>query len=417
MSDQPLFDPPANLEAPLTVSVLTARLKFILEDSFSSVKVVGEISSLKVHQSGHLYFELKDENARISAVMFRTAAKKLAFEPQDGLKVVAEGAVSVYEPQGKYQIIVERMSPVGVGEMQIRFRQLYEKLKREGLYDPSRKVPLPIIPKGIGIATSPSGAAIRDMLKIIAKRNPYVPVFIRPTVVQGSAAAEDICEALKDLDAFEAVDVIIVGRGGGSYEDLFVFNDERIARIMATIVKPVISAVGHEVDFTISDFVADVRAATPSDAAVKVTADISDILAQLDENGLRLAAGAANSCRQARVGLRHLYRSLRMSGPLGRLRTMTQRVDELSNRLGASMGALSSAFRARLDRAESKHSALNPLAVLGRGYAIVRMEGRVVSSVMQVSAGDSIDIALADGAVDAVVGSVSKGSRNEARNS
>ncbi len=409
----PLFESGRD-EAPLTVSQLTDRIKFVLEEDFRAVAVVGEIDSFKRHGSGHLYFELKDEEegsggrakAKISAVMYRRHAPLLRFEPANGLKVLAEGEISVYPPQGKYQLVVRRMTPFGIGEQELRLRRLKEKLLKEGLFDEERKKPLPFLPKGVGVATSESGAAVRDIVSILRARNPKANVYLRPTLVQGASAPSDIAAAVRELDAHPGVEVIIVGRGGGSYEDLMAFNEEEVARAVAGARKPVVSAVGHRIDTTICDLVADRAAATPTHAAQMVMPDVRELEAGLASLSERLAAAAALRIGRARSRLDALGRALRAAGPLQRLRTWQQRVDELAVRLNLAAGRRLQATRDMLGARGEKLKALSPLAVLERGYAIVRKEGAVVRDAASLEKGDEVEVSLARGGFTAAVESV-----------
>ena len=252
---------------PLTVTELTRRIKDTLETGFADVWVVGEISGLRIPSSGHLYFSLKDKGANIKCVFFRSGSRFLRFRPEDGLEVILRGRLSLYEPRGEYQIIAEYMEPKGLGALQLAFIQMKEKLEKDGLFDPARKRPLPPYPKCIGVVTSPTGAAVRDILKVLKRRAPGVHVIIAPASVQGESAPAEVARAIEDLNRRGGLDVLIVGRGGGSLEDLAAFNTEVVARAIFNSNIPVISAVGHEIDFTIADFVADLRAPTPSAAA------------------------------------------------------------------------------------------------------------------------------------------------------
>ncbi|HWP99936.1 MAG TPA: exodeoxyribonuclease VII large subunit, partial [Vicinamibacterales bacterium] len=286
-----------------TVAELTREIGELLERRYLDVWVEGEISNCRAWNTGHLYFTLKDETAQIRAVMFRSAVRYLRFTPEDGLHVVARGRVAVYDPKGEYQLVCEHLEPKGYGARQVAFEQLKRRLQAEGLFDAARKRPLPTLPRRIGIVTSLDGAAIRDMLKVLRRRYPNLHIVIRPTRVQGEGAAAEIARALADMGRFGGVDVIIVGRGGGSAEDLWAFNEEAVARSIAAAPVPVISAVGHEIDVTIADFVADVRAPTPSAAAEMVVARKDEYCARIDRLAERLRAAARRAVdrRRARV--------------------------------------------------------------------------------------------------------------------
>ena len=283
----------------LTVSALSQQLSAVMEERFPAVWVEGEVSNFKVYGSGHAYFTLKDEGAQLRCVLFRNRARRVRFEPKDGLSVMAFGAVEVYAQRGEYQLVVELLEPRGLGALQLAFEQLKERLAAEGLFDARRKRPLPRFPRKIGIVTSPSGAALRDMLRIIGRRFGEVHIVLAPARVQGDGAAAEVAQGVRELNALGGVDVIIVGRGGGSLEDLWAFNDEMLARTIVASKVPVISAVGHEVDFTIADFVADVRAATPSNAAELVVREKRAVAESVGDLTLPTAAGDAPRARGA----------------------------------------------------------------------------------------------------------------------
>jgi len=319
------------LDSPLSVSELTRRIKESLEDGFSDVWVQGEITNLRVPSSGHMYFTLKDTGAQVRAVFFRQSSRFLRFRPGDGLEVILRGRVSVYESRGEYQIIVEYMEPKGVGALQLAFLQLKEKLEKEGLFEPARKRPLGPYPRSVGIVTSPTGAAVRDMLNVLKRRAPGIRVVIAPAMVQGESAPPEIARAIAELNEYGGLDAVIVGRGGGSMEDLAAFNTESVARAIAASEIPVISAVGHETDFTISDFVADMRAPTPSVAAEVVARSESETRRALVELGSRLAYAARQEHKHARSALERLARALK--DPRRALLERSQRADDLTYRL------------------------------------------------------------------------------------
>ncbi len=401
--DLPLFEQTPKDSEPVTISQLNERIKFVLEDSFERVTVVGEIASFKHHTSGAFYFELKDESARISAVMFRNSAWSLDFVPQDGMKIVAEGKVTVFSKQGKYQIVVEKMREMGIGELMVKFRKLVDKLQREGLFDEVYKKPIPFLPKCVGVATSLSGAAIRDIVRILRGRSPKVKIVVRPTIVQGDKAPPDIVAAIKELDNHPGIDVMIVGRGGGSYEDLFVFNDEAVARAIFAARTPVISAVGHQNDYTIADMVADLRAATPTDAAQKVTTDVYDIIQTLDDRSDRLSDCIRNAARDARLRLDLMRRSLVLFAPSQRLSAMRRQTDDTAARFTAAINHLCRTCRNAMDLRRDSLYAMSPLNVLQRGYSIVRSDKGIVDSIAKVSVGDKIEVLLSKGSIGAEV--------------
>jgi len=409
-----------------TVTQVTRLIKSALEREFGEIWVEGELSNVRRPSSGHCYFTIKDESAEISAVLFRGAQRNLAFQPKDGVLVRVFGEVTVYERRGQYQVIVRRIEEWGKGNLQARFEALKEKLRGEGLFDEDRKKPLPLLPQHVGIVTSPTGAAIRDILNVTSRRFPNLHLVIAPAAVQGDAAAGEIAAAIELLNARGGLDAMIVGRGGGSLEDLWCFNEEVVARAVAASRIPVISAVGHETDFTISDFVADLRAPTPSAAAELVVgrkdalegmlAERSRALAHaLREVALRarnrlLGAGSSyvfrepgNLVRQHRQGLVTLR--VRMEhGLRGRLRDGQQRIDDMAMRALHHVRLRQNAGRQDLRRLGSHLGALNPLAVLERGYSITMDgEGRVVGSSADVSVGQHLRTRVGRGEIESEV--------------
>lgn len=437
-------DVPGARRAPLSVSELTSQLKHLVEGAFSSVAVEGEISNCRPWSTGHIYFTLKDDFSQIRAVMFRKEARVLKFKLEDGLRVVARGRLSVYEVKGDYQLIVDAMEPHGLGALQAAFEQLKRKLQAEGLFDASRKRPIPILPRRIGIVTSADGAALRDILRILTVRHPTASVVIRPARVQGDDAPADLIRALKAIVQVPGVDVVIVGRGGGSAEDLWAFNDERLARAIAACPVPVVSAVGHEIDFTIADFVADVRAATPSNAAELVVDRADSFRARIDraEERLRAAFGRAMAARDQRtdrlsmrlgqwpvkVELRERDRQdlgfrldRSMSVALGlawaKFEALRRRLEQrdlhrvitgLRARTVAAEHRLRSVAANRRHDAErrlgalaARLDALSPLAVLGRGYALCWNDARtgIIRSAASVKTGDRVRVTLAEGEI------------------
>jgi len=321
---------------PISVAELTKKIRENLETEFSDVWVQGEITNLRIPASGHMYLTLKDEKAQIRAVMFRSGGRFLKFRPEDGLEVIVRGRVTVYEPRGEYQIVIEYMEPKGLGALQLAFIQLKEKLEKEGLFDEGRKRPLPEYPKRVGVVTSGTGAAIRDILNVLGRRAPGVEIVIAPASVQGDAAPYEIAQAIRDLNELGGLDVMIVGRGGGSMEDLAAFNAETVARAVYASLIPVISAVGHETDFTICDFVADFRAPTPSAAAELVAASEEEILSRVRHLGGRLGREMRAGLSEIRAELDYAARSL--EDPTKTLQDMMMRTDELAGRLGRGLG-------------------------------------------------------------------------------
>jgi len=432
-----------------TVSELARLIKAELEERFPAVWVEGEVSNLRTPSSGHAYFTLKDDAAQLRCVLFRGRGRRVPFELEDGLQVLAFGGLDVYLARGEYQLVVELMEPKGLGALQLAFEQLKRKLEAEGLFDAARKRPLPAFPRTIGIVTSPTGAAIRDMLHVIGRRFGDLRILITPVRVQGEEAPGEIVRALADLQAIADLDVVIVGRGGGSIEDLWAFNDERVARAIAACRVPVISAVGHETDFTIADFVADLRAPTPSAAAelvvqeklqvVRALCDLYDTLKQAMADRLDRERERVDALAKRRVltdaarALRDLHRrldelstrvslavrrrrqdaghrvslarnALRSLNPVARIANGTALLSQLRGRLGAAAGHHVKASRHRFDAAVGRLDSLSPLAVLGRGYSLTRLSsGVIVRRAAQARPGDAIEILLHQGALDARV--------------
>jgi len=377
------FAAPSAGPAPVSVSVLVARIKSALADAFpQKVCVVGEISNLKVHSSGHLYFRLKDAGAAIDAAMWRSAAMRLRFRPTDGLEVVAEGRVDVYEVRGQLQLYVERLTPRGAGALELAFRQLHQKLQREGLFDPSHKVRPPRFPRAIGVVTSPTGAAIRDIARTLRRRWPCARVYLAPVLVQGEGAAEDIAGALRRLDACAGrfgIDTIIVARGGGSLEDLWAFNEEAVARAIFACRTPVVCGVGHEADVTIADLVADVRAPTPTGAAELAVPDAAEVAQHLAHLSQRLTRGLREGVQSARAALGAVLRSVLFRDPAWRVRSQTQRLDELEHRLRSGLREALAGKRRRLEPAANRLAALHPVSL------VERAQGRLDRTVSRLA--------------------------------
>jgi exodeoxyribonuclease VII large subunit len=390
-----------------TVSELTNYIRELFEIDYrlQDVEVAGEISNFGPARSGHLYFTLKDSKAQLKCVMWRTAAEKLRFQPGDGDAVVANGRISVYETTGVYQLYVERMIPAGRGDLALAFERLKQQLESEGLFDPAHKKPIPRFPKKIGIVTSADAAALRDILNVLRRRCPLVSVLIAPTLVQGEDAPAQIVRALKWLDGRSDIDTIIVARGGGSMEDLWAFNDERVARAIFTAQHPLISGVGHEVDFTIADFVADLRAPTPSAAAELAVPDLEEFgeaLAALREN---LQSEIKNLLQQKRWQVQALSRALGHLSPRAQLDNNRQRLDMLTSRLDQAISRTRERKMSRFEVARARLTAVSPLATLSRGYAIVRKveNGRIIRTVQHVATDDKLTIQVQNGEFSVVV--------------
>lgn len=427
-----------------SVSEVNGRIRGLLEETFDEVWIEGELSNARVWNTGHLYFTLKDGSAQLKGVMFRSALRTIRFEPKDGLRVIARGRISVYEPKGEYQLVCEHFEPAGVGALQLAYEQLKARLAAEGLFDQDRKRPLPALPRKIGIVTSLDGAAVRDIIKVLRARYPNAHLIIRPTRVQGEGAAQEIARALAAIGAVEGIDVVIVGRGGGSIEDLWAFNEEVVARAIAGCPVPTISGVGHETDVTIADFVADVRASTPSAAAELVVARKDDFTGRIDRLGERLTAAVVSRLRRldtrlhqlvarpgfaafpGRVALRGRFIAelthdladasrMLVSVRLRRLDALRRQLEahDLRHRLAtirarlvAAEGSLEQAVdrqhqraRVRLATGLARLESLSPLGVLARGYAVCWNAERtaVVHDAAQLAVGDAVRVTLARG--------------------
>ena len=419
-ANQPLFNAlfDETERKPLTVSQLTNSIRISLESRFTAVWVEGEISNFKDHSSGHWYFTLKDQNAQLRAKCFRSANTRIRFRPANGLKVRARGKLSVYAPRAEYELVVDALDPVGAGALRVAFEQLRDRLQAEGLFARELKRPLPVFPRRVGIVTSPAGAAIKDILNVMSRRTRTVHVLFSPAKVQGDSAGPQIARAIQLINQYheralregrpaDLVDVLIVGRGGGSTEDLWAFNTEEVARAIRKSVIPVISAVGHETDFTIADFVADLRAPTPSAAAELVAAREDELCSSLD----RLGRQMARLMRFRIVDLRSRVQEQALSHAFdevkSQLRNARRRYDAAS---AACTGAIEFSVqeaRERLGRAAVSLDALSPLAVLQRGYAIAQdASGKPVRDAASVAAGDELTVRLAKGKLNTRVESV-----------
>ncbi len=435
----------------LTVSRLTALIRGVLEENFEHVWVQGEISNLSVPSSGHAYFTLKDAGAQIRCVMFKGALKNLRFRPTDGMGLIIRGRVSVYDQRGEYQIICEYMEPAGLGALQAAFLQLKEKLEREGLFDASRKQPLPALPRKVGVITSPTGAAIHDILNVIRRRFAAIKVVLYPVRVQGEGAAAEIAAAIDDMNRQIDVDVLIVGRGGGSLEDLWAFNEECVARAVRRSRVPVISAVGHETDVTICDFAADLRAPTPSAAAELVSASAEDLRNRIDtlSHRLRLALQAGLKNRRSRIDLlrralhdpatllghlsqriddiearlrqalkssvrrhrdtwRRLEQALQYQSPMLQVDAAQRQVAQLSDRAERRIVAVIEEYRTALGECTARLEVLSPLGTLARGYALaLDYHGKTLNDAAALHPGDVISVRLHRGSAGCRVESTS----------
>ena len=374
------------------------RQMFELDYRLRDIDVSGEISNFTRAASGHLYFTLKDANAQLKCVMWRSLAERLRFRPAEGDAIIAHGRVSVYEVGGVYQLYVEHMQPAGRGDLAAAFERLKDMLAAEGLFDPAHKQPIPARPRRIGIVTSADAAALRDILTVLQRRNPLVSVLIAPTLVQGELAPAQIVRALRWLDARDDVDVILLARGGGSIEDLWAFNDERVARAIYAARHPIISGVGHETDFTIADFVADLRAPTPSAAAELAVADLAGLQPALAQMSDTLTAALLNAVAARREALRARAQWLAVLSPRRLLDSDRQRVDALAERMGFSMSRGLERRRSRWAVAAGSLATVSPLATLARGFAIVRdAEGALIRSTAQARPGAAVTVQVSDG--------------------
>lgn len=400
-----------------SVSEITRNIRSVLEDSFPHVWIEGEISNFKHHTSGHMYFSLKDENASIQCVMFRGECEKLNFDCEEGLSVLCLGRVSVYPIRGQYQLYIERMEPKGLGALQLKFQQLKEKLQKEGLFDPNHKKPLPFFPEKIGLVTSIDGAALRDMLHVLDRRFSTVHVMIYPVQVQGVGAAPSIAQAIEDLNRLNAVDVMIVGRGGGSLEDLWAFNEEIVARAIFESEIPVISAVGHEVDFTIADFVSDLRAPTPSAAAEIVLPEKETLVNRIDDLRKGLGQCLQHKIKHSRQELQALTQSKALKNPLAIFEIQFQRIDELKKSLVNSTNVMLRHSRERILGLLGKLEALGPVGTLKRGFSVslALPSEKVVTSIRQVNKGDLLKIKLSDGFFISQVKEIQKTENNNGK--
>ncbi|HTZ40141.1 MAG TPA: exodeoxyribonuclease VII large subunit [Syntrophales bacterium] len=437
----------------LTVTELTRQVQDVLEATFDQLWVEGEISNLRRPASGHLYFTLKDEESQIRAVLFRPAVRLLKFDLEDGMHIVCRARMNVYRPRGEYQLILDYAEPKGIGALQIAFEKLKAKLQAEGLFETTRKKEIPFLPSRIGVVTSPSGAVIRDILNITRRRFPSVDILIAPVRVQGPEAPAEIVEALHHLNEQPGIDVIIVARGGGSLEDLMAFNDEGVARAIFASRVPVISAVGHEIDFTIADFVSDLRAPTPSAAAELVVPmrgelaqqirafnarlisaaerlmklgnerleklservrdprrRLDDLRLGLDERFNNLAVSVVRRVRTERDRLRYFETHLQYLSPGVKLASLTFVLDNMRKSMITGIHRQLDTLRVRLAGRTALLESLSPLSVLARGYAIARTipEGRVISDARELTTGDLVGISVAKGRFDAVVSKIEK---------
>lgn len=401
-----MYSPQIQKPRVLSVSQINFYIKSIIENdgSLQFVLVTGEISNLTVHQrSGHIYLSLKDSNSVISAVMFAGNARRLKFRLENGMKVICRGRISVYEPSGRYQLYIEDMQPDGVGALTLAFEQLKKSLAQKGLFDNAHKKPLPKFPKTIGVITSPTGAAVQDITNIIRRRFPSADIVLAPVLVQGESAPEQLVRALNKFSASKIADVVIIGRGGGSAEDLWAFNDEQLAYAVYNCETPIISGVGHETDFTICDFVADVRASTPSAAAELAVPDRQELMSYYFKQKQYISAMLDRKIKTAQLRLENQQRRMSASSPKLKAEQLEKQLSAKSEKLTRFMNIYISDKENKLIAAKGKLDGLNPLNVLNRGYAIAEKDEKIITSSKQLKNGDDFTVILSDGKINAKV--------------
>lgn len=400
------FQSSTDAQNALTVSELTGQVKNLLEGSFPSVWVSGEISNFARPQSGHCYFSLKDDTAQIRAVIWKGTASRLDFQPTDGMEIVCRGHIDLYAPRGSYQIVIEEAIPKGLGALERALRLLRKKLDDEGLFDPALKKPLPAFPRRIGVVTSPTSAAVRDFLEVLRRRWRGVHVSIFPAKVQGAGAAKEIVQGIRDACRMQPpMDVIVVTRGGGSLEDLWAFNEELVIRAIAKCPIPIVSAIGHEIDVTLSDLVADVRALTPSEAAERVLPAAADVKALIQTYEKRLSLSLRNRVDAHRARLDAIASQRSFRRPFDQLHDLSRRLDEISTRSQTAIGNMLKAKKQILSANAGKLEALSPLSVLGRGYSVTLEETtkKVIRTCNDLAAGDRIVTKFQDGERTSIV--------------
>ena len=401
-----MYSPQIQKPRVLSVSQINFYIKSIIENdgSLQFVLVTGEISNLTVHQrSGHIYLSLKDSNSVISAVMFAGNARRLKFRLENGMKVICRGRISVYEPSGRYQLYIEDMQPDGVGALTLAFEQLKKSLAQKGLFDPAHKKPLPKFPKTIGVITSPTGAAVQDITNIIRRRFPSADIVLAPVLVQGESAPEQLVRAVNKFSASKIADVVIIGRGGGSAEDLWAFNDEQLAYAVYNCETPIISGVGHETDFTVCDFVADVRASTPSAAAELAVPDRQELMSYYFKQKQYISAMLDRKIKTAQLRLENQQRRMSASSPKLKAEQLEKQLSAKSEKLTRFMNIYISDKENKLIAAKGKLDGLNPLNVLNRGYAIAEKDEKIITSSKQLKDGDGFTVILSDGKINAKV--------------
>ncbi|MCP4581738.1 MAG: exodeoxyribonuclease VII large subunit [candidate division Zixibacteria bacterium] len=392
----------------ISVTELTKSIKSLLEDNFPKIWVEGEISNYIKHSSGHRYFTLKDEGAQVKCVIWKGMSRYLTFEPENGMKVKASGQITVYERSGQYQLIVSAMQPAGIGDLEIAFQKLKAKLQEEGLFDESHKKPIPQYPERVGVVTSPTGAAIRDIIKVMSRRAPWVEIVIKPAAVQGETASVDIAQAITECNEYGQFDLLIVGRGGGSLEDLWPFNEEPTARAIFASKIPVISAVGHQIDFTISDFVADLRAPTPSAAAELAVPDGAELSGYFIDSYRHICQAQLENLESSSDSLRDLTSRYGLRKPMEIINFRMQRLDELRQSFKKTALHMVERFGNQISMSTARLEAASPTNIMGRGYAFVSSpeSKEAIKSFTQIAVGDIVDVKLYKGGFKAGVTNV-----------
>ena len=386
---------------PLSITDLTRQIQTQIETQFETVWVVGQISNLTYHRSGHVYLTLKDEGAQLPAVIWKTSASKIKFKLKEGMEIVCRGRLTVFPPQGKYQMVVNELQPKGIGTLELAFQQLREKLTAEGLFHPARKKPLPDVLRRVAVITSPTGAAVRDFLQILTRRTKLIDVLIVPVAVQGEGATENIADALRKVNRWGGIDCIVVTRGGGSIEDLWAFNEEVLVRAVAASAIPVVSAVGHEIDVTLCDFAADIRAATPSEAAERISKEDSLRSRELLQINRRLNDLIERRLRIASEKLKSIVQRPVFRRPEQIIETRRYQLDLCEERLDRLVDRRIQVSADRLSKASSSLEALSPLSILSRGYTLTETTGgRLLHGASEVNVGDTLCIRFADGIVE-----------------
>jgi len=392
-----------NSKVVFSVSDLTYQIKILLEENFPTLWVKGEVSNYKKHYSGHYYFTLKDQTSQISCVMWKSRTHSIPFELEDGMQVHIFGNLRLYEKSGRYQLDSILIQQAGIGELQIKFEELKKQLNEEGLFDESYKKLLPELPEKISIITSPTGAAIKDILSVIRRRYPVCELVVRGVKVQGEGAADEIVDAIEQINKIEDIDLIILGRGGGSLEDLWAFNEEIVARAIFDSRIPIISAVGHDIDYTISDFVADLRAPTPSAAAELAVPDINELKSRIIDNFQYIKSNIENYLENLKNNIKYFINSYAFRKPVDIVKQHSQRIDDLIPRLISIYENQIFTNKNKVDNLVSRLDTLHPRHVLKRGYAVVQKNQEIVKSIDNVEISDQLDIRLIDGEIKSTV--------------